>query len=129
MAFSKSASSSAAVRDAEVELLVPEGFEDECVVLWVVVPVLAAEGMYSSPPPSPWLSRATTLFGPSFFFIQHPSQTRTSCVTPMLGSAIVFEEHCPQNVDPQARQWCLRFVSVKVERHRVHTSESVQSGG
>jgi len=90
IAFNKSASSSAAVR--VVELVAPEGFEEEFVVL-VDVAVLDAEGIYSKLPPSPWLSKATTLLGPSFFLIQHPSQTRTSCVTPMLGSVIVFDEH------------------------------------
>ena len=48
---------------------------------------------------------------------------------PRCGRGMDLLEQEPQKTLPQFRQWCLRFVKVNFSRHRMHTSESVHSGG
>lgn len=53
---------------------------------------------------------------------------QTSFSMPNLGNVHVLVEHCAQNIWPQLRQWCLRWVNENSTRHRWHTLPSCHVG-
>lgn len=52
----------------------------------------------------------------------------TSFSIPYFGNVVLFVVHEPQNTCPQALQWCLRCIKLKVTRHLWHISPLAHSG-